>query len=316
MLNLDQILLKNDSILISGASGFIGFNFARYVLENSNIKIYAYRDKEINTNNNVRIKELLDYKNFHIVNSKNVHTIDDPILAVVNFASFGVDASQKDIHDLLDGNIAFAIKLTGIAKEFNAKFVHTATCYEYLDTKQNLEESDALSPDSLYGAFKAASAIILKQVCKAEDLNCVILRLFGVYGPNESGEKLFPYLYRNLSSGNSVELTSGDQVRDYTYITDVVKAYLLVCFNRNEYVEYNVCSSTPITIKTFIEEFARSNNYDSSLLCFGAKNITENRYMRVVGSNDRICEEYNWKPETSHREGLKLINNDFINRRI
>jgi len=315
MVTLDNILLQNDSILISGASGFIGFNFAKYVLVNSNIKIYAYRDKEINTDNNSRINELINYKNFYIVDSKSVDSICDSISSVINFASFGVDSSQKDIDNLLDGNIVFSIKLTDIAKKFNAKFIHTATCYEYKDTQENIVESEALCPDSLYGAFKAASAIILKQVCKSKELDCVILRLFGVYGPNESGEKLFPYLYRNLSSGNPVELSSGDQVRDYTYITDVVRAYLLVCFNDNEYSEYNICSSSPITIKDFITAYSRANNYDVSLLCFGAKKVVENRHMRVVGSNHRITEGYNWNPEISHSTGLKLINSDFINRR-
>jgi len=315
MIDLDKICLQNKNILISGASGFIGFNFSKYVLDRSNIKIYAYRDKVINIENNSRIKELNKHKNFYIVNSRDVNDITEPISVVINFASFGVDSRQKDIDNLLDGNIVFAIKLTDIAKKFNAKFIHTATCYEYKDTPHDILESEALSPDSLYGAFKAASSIILKEVCKSKKVDYIILRLFGVYGPNETGEKLFPYLYQKLSSGSLVELTQGNQIRDYTYITDVVKAYLLVCFNDNKYCEYNVCSSNGISIKDFIIKFSRSNNYDESLLCFGMKNIIENGYMRVVGDNRRISNEYKWKPDVSHNTGLKLINDDFLGRK-
>ena len=46
MLNLKNILKFKTSIIVSGSTGFIGFNFVEYVLKNSKIKVFAYREKQ------------------------------------------------------------------------------------------------------------------------------------------------------------------------------------------------------------------------------------------------------------------------------
>ena len=47
MLKKNKILNIKGGIILSGSSGFIGFNFAKYVLSNFNIKVFAYREKEV-----------------------------------------------------------------------------------------------------------------------------------------------------------------------------------------------------------------------------------------------------------------------------
>jgi len=311
VISLEDIFLKEDSIIVSGGSGFIGFNFITFILDNSNINVYVYRTKEINSKNSYRIKELKKYKNFKVINSNSLKDIAKPIIAVINFASYGVDSSQKEISNLLDGNIIFALELVNIAKKFNAKFIHTSTCYEYMDTNENIKETMPLMPDSLYGAFKASASIILKEVCKAKKVNYVALRLFGVYGPNESGSKLIPYLYHNLNNNKEIRLTDGIQIRDYTHVIDVAKAYLLVCFNSNDFEIYNVCSSQGVKIRDFILKFVEVNKCDPSLLQFGAKRMTENNFLRVVGDNTRMINEYGWKPEVSLESGLMQVFNSY-----
>jgi nucleoside-diphosphate-sugar epimerase len=311
MLNLNQILLSKSNIIISGASGFIGFNFAKYVLTNSDIKIYAYRPKIINTHNDYRIEILKKFNNFKIINFHALDDVSEKIDVVINFASYGVDSNQKDINGLVDGNIMFAINLINIAKRFNAKFIHTSTCYEYEDSIDVIKETAALKPDSLYGAFKASTSLIVKELCKVENVNYVILRLFGVYGSNESGDKLMPYLAGQLIANQNIELTDGKQIRDYTYIDDVVSAFLLISFNENNENIYNVCSSEGISIKDFILKFVKINNLNKDLLKFGKKEMKENKFLKMIGDNSRIRNEYKWERDISFDIGFELVFNSY-----
>jgi nucleoside-diphosphate-sugar epimerase len=313
MIELNEILSKSETILISGASGFIGFNFSRYVLENSNIKIYAYREGEVNKENNFRIAALNRYSNFFLADSKeNVFSITCKISLVINFASYGVDSSQKNFNELLNGNISFALKMLDFARYFDSKFIHTATCYEYEDSTDLLTENHKLQPDSLYGSFKAATSIIIKESAKTLGVDFVILRLFGVYGPYESGKKLLPYLYSKLNFKEKAKLTAGIQIRDYTYVNDIVTAFLIAGFNKTNFVEYNICSGVGIRIKDFATKFCKINEYDESLLEFGKKDFSENTYPRMIGSNKRFFEEFGWKPKTKLSDGFLQVNNYFL----
>ena len=76
--------------------------------------------------------------------------------------------------------------------------------------------------------FKVATTNIVEQVCKYKNIKHVIIYLFGVYGPYESGNKILPSLFKSLSRNESIKLTDGKQIRDYTYIEDIVKGCLLL----------------------------------------------------------------------------------------
>ena len=311
MLDLKKILHEDASIIVSGSTGFIGFNFVNFILSNSKIKVYAYREKEINIANNFRLVELKKYKNFSLINNETIKIINKPIKLVINFASYGVDSRQKDTSMMLEGNINFSLKMIDIAKKFNAKYIHTSSCYEYNDSKNKIKEETLPEPKSLYGAFKAATSIIVEHVCLHKKIDFVILYLFGVYGPNESGEKILPDLFNTLTKKNNIELTDGNQIRDYTFITDIVKAYLLIGFNKNKKSKYNVCSSQEISIKDFITKFAQIGNFDSSLLKFGVKKMNENNFKKVIGDNSNISDEFGWQASVSFEEGMQLVIDDF-----
>lgn len=316
MLNKNKILNIKGSIIVSGSSGFIGFNFAEYVLRNSNIKIFAYREKEVNASNNFRLKILKTYKNFYLINNKSISNLKENIKVVFNFASYGVDSRQKDINNMLDGNIKFSLKMIEISHKFNAKYVHTSSCYEYKDSNIKINEKTLLRPNSLYGVFKAATTNIVEQVCKYKKIKHVIIYLFGVYGPYESGTKILPSLFKSLSRNESIKLTNGEQIRDYTYIEDIVKGCLLLGIKKTKKNKYNLCSSKGTAIKKFIFKFVKIGKFNHRLLKFGKKKMKENNFFRVVGDNQNISKEFDWKPKISIEKGMKLAIDEFRKRDV
>ena len=146
--------------------------------------------------------------------------------------------------------------------------------------------------------------------------NFVIIYLFGVYGPYESGTKILPDIFRYLSKNKSIKLTDGKQLRDYTYISDIVKGFLILGFNRTKRNKYNLCSSKGIKIKNFINMFVKVGKFNKNLLNFGKKKMKENNFSSVIGDNRNIRVEFGWKPTISLDEGMELTLNEFRERNV
>ena len=108
-------------------------------------------------------------------------------------------------------------------------------------------------------------------MCKYKNIKHVIIYLFGVYGPYESGNKILPSLFKSLSRNESIKLTDGKQIRDYTYIEDIVKGCLLLGIKKTKKNKYNLCSSKGTTIKNFILKFVKIGKFNHKLLKFGKK---------------------------------------------
>ena len=96
---------------------------------------------------------------------------------------------------------------------------------EYASQHHLLTEDDALGPSSPYGESKAAAALVAESF-KAQ-LSLTWLRLFNIYGPGEASQRLTPYLIQSARAGAPALLSSGEQMRDFSYVDDV--ANLLIC---------------------------------------------------------------------------------------
>ena len=137
-----------------------------------------------------------------------------------------------------------------------------------------------------------------------------------MYGPYESGTKILPSLFKSLSKNKSVKLTDGKQIRDYTYISDIIKGCFLLGFNKTKKNKYNLCSGKGISIKSFIIKFAKIGKFKQSLLKFGKNKMKENNFLKVVGDNKNISKELGWKPTITIEKGMKLVIDEFSKRNV
>jgi UDP-glucose 4-epimerase len=93
-----------------------------------------------------------------------------------------------------------------------------------------IDEDAPLRPLTPYGATKAAAEMLLSGWGAAYGLGAVSLRLTNVYGPGMAGKDSFvPRLMRAAHGGQGVEVYGdGAQARDYVYVGDVARAFLLL----------------------------------------------------------------------------------------
>ncbi|MCF2674258.1 NAD-dependent epimerase/dehydratase family protein [Fusobacterium varium] len=300
----------NKKILITGATGFIGRNLIEK-LHDSNYEILALilEEKEKNIIPDVECilwSRFLDEKNEEVysLNRKKIKHVD----VVIHLASYGVDPKDNDINLMIDSNVNLTKNLLMSLKKINCKkIIFTGSGFEYGDKgKIKLNEDMYLDPFSIYGATKASSFLIGKKICETLNINFINLRLFNIFGEYEAKNRLLPQLIFNSLEEKKLNFTTGEQIRDYLYIKDVVKAYeIILKLNLFDNEIYNICSSEEISIRNFIEKAAKVLNISFSKLNFGAISTRKEEAMYIVGDNNKFVNKTGWKNKFTLEEGIE-----------
>ena len=183
----------------------------------------------------------------------------------------------------------------------------TGSAMEYKpNNQQPINEEFPIGPTSLYGAAKASSTIIGMVYGKAIDLDVVVLRPFGVFGEYEGLHKIIPRMIKAVIYKETINLTKGEQIRDYIYVKDLVNA-LIKFIEIKEFPSFevfNVCSNIGISIKEIATRILEISGAPSYCFNFGAVPYRKDEVMYLVGDNSKIRSVLQWEPKYSLEEGL------------
>jgi nucleoside-diphosphate-sugar epimerase len=152
---------------------------------------------------------------------------------ILHLAAYGTyPRSQQDSRRMIETNVLGTNHLLEAAAASGLpglKIIHAGSSSEYGLKEGTMAESDVLEPHDVYGATKAASTILARALGQSFGLPVVALRLFSVYGPLEEEGRLIVSLLKAALHGEALELTSGEQVRDFIHVEDVYRAFDLAC---------------------------------------------------------------------------------------
>lgn len=181
---------------------------------------------------------------------------------------------------------------------------------EYGYKSKLVSECSLPHPQSIYGIKKSAAVQLLSFMAKkAKQGNLVILRPFGVFGESEGNYKLFSQIINTLNKGLPLEMTEGEQKRDYIYIDDFIDACIRAAkstlTNVNNVEIINIGSGKETSIKDIALEIADQLGVNKDLLKFGALPYRPDEIMYSVANIKKAKKILNWKPKTSLEEGIK-----------
>lgn len=308
-------MLKNfRSALVTGGTGFIGSALVRRLSAEGLRVVCLVRSRSEGLS---RIKhltgvELLETDSYELSELKErlagIHAE-----VVFNLAAAGVTPGEYSLQQLLAGNLKIVASLTSIAAGWNGLrgFIHMGSCSEYgpAEAGHKLTEDDSLRPVSLYGIAKSRASLYGSELAAANAFPFVTLRLFGVFGVGEAPHRLVPYVIRYLQNTAPVDLTPGEQIRDFLYIEDAVQALLTAAETEGMPAGscWNVCSGKGTAIREMAEKIADLMNKPRSLLRFGERTYRADEPMWMVGDNKRFAALTGWAPEISIEEGIRRM---------
>ena len=302
---------NNKNVLVTGAAGISGHSMVKRLLdEGSYVRATVYTKRKLN---------LPKHKNLEIIKADlNSHNecldITKNMDVVFNFVAFirGAEGQIENQVDLVRNNVVPTINMLDAcvkSKVDKVGFIGSSTMYPDVDYPVKEEEGFVDNPHPAYFGvawMKRYAEIVCNYFNNITDTKFSIIRTTAMYGPhdnfNDRGH-VIPQLIMKADSGmNPFEIWGdGKQIRDFTYVDDVIDALLLVTEKSNGRT-YNVATGTPTTVTELVETITDIYGYKPEF----KYDLTKPTMIpkRVVDVS-KIHEELNWKAKHTLRDGLE-----------
>lgn len=178
---------------------------------------------------------------------------------------YGVATRELNKQFIEDGAVGTFNILHAAVENNVEKVVYASSVAVYgIQDKLPVKEDNLINPFLPYGATKYVGELYCRTISNVFNLQTVSLRYFNVYGPRYSSydhSALINFLSRALEGKDLVIYGDGEQIRDYTYIDDVVEGTLLSLEKDKFYGEvFNIGSGNGIKIldlANLVAEMAR-----------------------------------------------------------
>jgi len=233
---------------VTGGAGFIGSNYVRHVLANTDDEVTVY-DALTYAGNLSTLRDVDDDPRFTFVkgNICDPGSLEEAMAGhdvVVHFAAEShVDRSIAGPDDFILTNCFGTNVVMDTARRLGiGRVVHIGTDEVYGSVEQgSSKESDPLEPRSPYSASKAGSDLIALSYFHTYGLPVIVTRCTNNFGPYQYPEKAIPLFTTNLLEGKKIPLYGdGLNERDWLYVDDHC-AGVLLALHRGEPGEiYNI----------------------------------------------------------------------------
>lgn len=219
--------LTDKNVLVTGATGFIGYHLTKKLFEQNCNVIAIGRDfKLINKlpKNKLLVKVSGDLaRDDFLINLFSNYKID----IIFHLAAKVHDRLEKDVKQYRLINVNITEKLAELALKNNVdKLIFFSTVSVYGDTEgQTIDEKEVCVPSTIYGKTKLEAENILIKAYQKYNLPVIILRLTSVYGTYDHGNlKLLAKLIRKHLSAM---VGQGKNRKTMVYVEDVIQAAML-----------------------------------------------------------------------------------------
>ena len=243
-------------IFVTGGTGFVGSHFVQAALAHE-LEVIALRRRPASRPRiALRREPRWLAKGMHEVVAADLIGCDMIVHLAANMPTTGEDRIEEMVH----WNVTIPLRLFHEAAAAGVtRFVVAGSCFEYGRSAERYAQipPDApLEPTNSYGASKAAASIAFGAFAREANVALSIHRLFHVYGEGEAAGRLWPTLRRAALAGDDLQLTAGEQVRDFVPVESVAQHLIAACQSNivpGEVVISNVGTGKPQSVREFAE---------------------------------------------------------------
>ncbi len=327
------------TMIITGGAGFIGANFVRYALTQTDARLVII-DKLTYAGNLANLEDVINNPRLQFIKAdiadkdaiESFFRNHQPT-AVVNFAAEShVDRSIDDPSPFIQTNIVGAFVLLEAARKHKAelkdgekqafRFLHVSTDEVYGTLGENglFCETTPYAPNSPYAASKASADFLVRAYYETFGVPAIVTNCSNNYGPYQFPEKLIPLMLLNALDGKALPIYGdGGNVRDWLYVEDHCAGILLALQHGKPGEKYNIGGGNERTNLQIVERICEEIEKKSpavnnpSLRRQGKKSYLELKNFvpdrpghdrRYAIDATKIREELGWKPAHDFETGL------------
>jgi GDP-4-dehydro-6-deoxy-D-mannose reductase len=303
------------NILITGASGFVGYYVMRALGKLHCIPL-AGEKGVIDVRDSGGIKSFLS--------AHGTPAFD----AVIHLAAQGfVPESFKNPLETFDINFTGTFNLLSALKEngFRGKilYVSSGDIYGLADESSlPIKEEYPLKPRNPYAVSKVAVEALCYQWSVVEaDMRFIVARPFNHIGPNQSESfavSSFAKQVIEIELGLKKPLISAgniDATRDFLDVRDVADAYKMLLeketgkdISGNKFDVFNVCSGVEVSMRSILNTMFEITGVEAEIEIDEAR-LRPNEQKRIYGSSNKLKNYTGWRPKIPLKQSIEDILN-------
>lgn len=307
---------KNKRVLVTGADGFIGSHLTEMLLRlKASVSVFV-RGNSITGTTCYKLKNIVHLKgDLRKIITGNIASPD--AISLIRD-----DASQIIFHLAADAYVpnsfehpleVFETNLTGTLNILTAaqqiKDIQRVVCTsssEIYGSAQYapIDEKHPLCPTSPYAASKVAADRASFSFCNTYSLPIAIIRPFNTYGPRHTYDVIPKFISLALAGKELTVDGSGEQTRDFTYIDDMVRAFLTMGSHAKAVGQtVNFGTGVDVSVRDVAEKIVRISGSKSKIV-----HVPE----RLAQVKQLLCDYrlakslFDYQPRFSIDEGLRL----------
>lgn len=302
-------------ILVTGADGFIGSHLVEELLADGyEVRAFVYYNS-FNTWGwlDTFPKEKLDKIDVFMGDIRDPNAVReamDGMDAVMHLAALiAIPFSYYAPDAYVDTNIKGTLNVLQAAKLSGTKRILVTSTSEVYGTAQYvpIDEKHPYQGQSPYSATKIGADRLAESFYRSFNLPVTIVRPFNTFGPRQSARAVIPTIITQLLAGKSeIKLGSLEPTRDFNYVKDTARGFIKIVESEKTIgEEINIATQKEISIGELADELIRQINPNAKIICDGQRlRPAKSEVERLLGSNRKIMQLTDWKPEYTFAQGI------------
>jgi NAD dependent epimerase/dehydratase len=309
-------MLNQQSVLITGADGFIGSHLTEA------LTLKGYKVRALVLYNSFNSWGWLDHCSPEVKGQFEVFAGDirDPYGvkeamkgsdAVLHLAALiAIPYSYHSPDTYVDTNIKGTLNILQAARELGVRrVVHTSTSEVYGTARfVPITEEHPLQGQSPYSATKIAADQLAYSFYASFSLPVVIARPFNTYGPRQSARAVIPTIITQIANGKrQIKLGSVSPTRDFNFVKDTVSGFIAALNSDRGVGEVvNFGSNFEISVGDTVQLIAEAMNTQVEIISDEARLRPGNSEVeRLWADNSKAKQLFGWQPSYGGRDGFK-----------
>jgi nucleoside-diphosphate-sugar epimerase len=294
-------------VIVTGADGFIGRHLCKELVANGVEVVAVLRNVDIDARELARLDGLrIVYCDKSEYGELPQRVVSRDCDTLYHLAWEGVSDRFQGEHNVQLENVKSTVALFDVLSQLGvSSFIGAGSLWEkecIIDITNNTSSTNS---NNMYKIAKVTAHFMSKVRAGIQGVNFVWPIITNTFGVGEMSQRLIVTLIKKLANGERPALTSGEQLYDFIYITDLARAFYLIGEKGKNGQEYVLGSGKPDKLKNFICKL-RDIVAPEVELGFGEHQFAGINVPQEVFDNRNLRDDTGFVPLVSFEDGVRL----------
>lgn len=293
--------------VLTGATGMIGMALVEYLLKNG-IEVTVL----IRSNSPKRSKfpktdklTILEVDLSQLPSVEAFQHTDGPIDAFFHLGWEGTFGEARDDMYVQNLNIKYTLDAVNLAHRLGCKvFLGAGSQAEHGRVEGKIYDTTPTFPENGYGIAKLCAGQMSRILCKKLGVRHEWIRILSVYGPRDGYDTMIMTGIKKLLKDEIPSFSKGEQLWDYLYVEDAVRALYLIALKGKDGAIYPLGSGQARALKEYMLLLALAVD-PKAKVGIGELPYREEQVMYLCADISQLTKDTGFIPEVSFEEGIK-----------